>query len=445
MGHRAPTAARRAKSKKGNTMRKRSSQVVTAILGGGQGTRLQPLTQNRAKPAVPVGGRFRLIDIPISNSLHAGLDRIYLLTQFNTASLHRHIAQTYRFDTFSRGFVNILAAEQTVGNRDWYQGTADAVRQNLSRLTDGDPTEILVLSGDQLYLMDLGYFLRFHREKEADVSIAVKAVSREDARGFGIMRVDTGGRIVEFVEKPETDEELDALTPPPGTFEKMGLHDCDDSMLLASMGIYTFTTPALEAVLAEDESATDFGREIIPRAIEERKVYAFPYDGYWEDIGTIPSFHKANLDLVSPVPPLNLYDPERPIYTHARFLPGTKIQDCHIEQAVLAEGAILEGSQVTRSIIGIRAVLRKNSVLENTIFMGAGEYEPHGKPGEVPIGVGENCVIRNAICDLDVRIGDGVQLINKDGIDEFDGPNYAIRGGIIVVSKGATIESGTII
>ncbi len=426
-------------------MRKRTSQVVTAILGGGQGARLWPLTRDRAKPAVPVGGRFRLIDIPISNSLHAGLDRIYLLTQFNTASLHRHISQTYRFDTFSRGFVNILAAEQTVTNRDWYQGTADAVRQNITRLTDGRPSEILVLSGDQLYLMDLGSFLRFHREREASVSIAVKAVTREQAKSFGIMHVDENGRIIAFVEKPQEEDQLDELTPPKGTFERMGLHGCSDDMLLASMGIYTFTTEVLEDLL-DDGASTDFGREVIPRAIEEHAVYAFPYDGYWEDIGTIPAFHKANLDLVETVPPLNLYDAERPIYTHARFLPGTKIQHCDIEQAILAEGAILEGSRVKRSIIGIRAVLRKNCELENTIFMGAGSYEsPEEAEGKVPIGVGENCVIRNAICDLDTRIGDGAQLINEKGVEEYDAENYAIRGGIIVVPKGATIEPGTVI
>ncbi|HKK70551.1 MAG TPA: glucose-1-phosphate adenylyltransferase [Candidatus Krumholzibacteria bacterium] len=426
-------------------MRKRTSQVVTAILGGGQGARLWPLTRDRAKPAVPVGGRFRLIDIPISNSLHAGLDRIYLLTQFNTASLHRHISQTYRFDTFSRGFVNILAAEQTVTNRDWYQGTADAVRQNITRLTDGRPSEILVLSGDQLYLMDLGSFLRFHREREASVSIAVKAVTREQAKSFGIMHVDENGRIIAFVEKPQEEEQLDELTPPKGTFERMGLKDCSDDMLLASMGIYTFTTGVLEELL-DDGASTDFGREVIPRAIEQHAVYAFPYDGYWEDIGTIPAFHRANLDLVETVPPLNLYDAERPIYTHARFLPGTKIQHCDIEQAILAEGAILEGSRVRRSIIGIRAVLRKNCELENTIFMGAGSYEsPEEAEGRVPIGVGENCVIRNAICDLDTRIGDGAQLINEKGVEEYDAENYAIRGGIIVVPKGATIEPGTVI
>ena len=426
-------------------MRKRTSQVVTAILGGGQGARLWPLTRDRAKPAVPVGGRFRLIDIPISNSLHAGLDRIYLLTQFNTASLHRHISQTYRFDTFSRGFVNILAAEQTVTNRDWCQRPAAAVRPNITRLTDGRPSEILVLSGDQLYLMDLGSFLRFHREREAAVSIAVKAVTREEAKSFGIMHVDENGRIIAFVEKPQEEDQLDELTPPKGTFERMGLHGCSDDMLLASMGIYTFTTEVLEDLL-DDGASTDFGREVIPRAIEEHAVYAFPYDGYWEDIGTIPAFHRANLDLVETVPPLNLYDAERPIYTHARFLPGTKIQHCDIEQAILAEGAILEGSRVRRSIIGIRAVLRKNCELENTIFMGAGSYEsPEEAEGRVPIGVGENCVIRNAICDLDTRIGDGAQLINEKGVEEYDAENYAIRGGIIVVPKGATIEPGTVI
>ena len=419
--------------------------MVTAILGGGQGTRLYPLTRDRSKPAVPVGGRFRLIDIPISNSLHAGLDRIYLLTQFNPASLHRHIAQTYRFDTFSRGFVNVLAAEQTIKNREWYQGTADAVRQNITRLTDGEPTEIVVLSGDQLYLMDLGAFLRFHREKKAAVSIAVKPVSRDEARGFGIMRVDGHGKIVEFVEKPQDDETLDRLRPTPATFERMGLHPAQEGMLLASMGIYTFSTPVLETLL-EDESATDFGREIIPRAIDECPVFAFPYDGYWEDIGTIPAFHKANLDLVQPVPPLNLYDDERRIYTHPRFLPGTKIDRCEIEQAILAEGSILEGSRVKRSIIGIRAVLRRNSVIESSIIMGAGEYEEHDHREEGErIGIGENCVIRNAIVDLDARIGDGVQLINRDGIDEIDTDTYSIRGGIIVVPKGAVIPGGTVI
>lgn len=426
-------------------MRRRQSLVVTAILGGGQGTRLYPLTRDRAKPAVPVGGRFRLIDIPISNSLHAGLDRIYLLTQFNTASLHRHIAQTYRFDTFSSGFVNVLAAEQTIRNREWYQGTADAVRQNITRLTDGDPTEILVLSGDQLYLMDMGAFLRFHREMKAAVSIAVKPVSRDDARGFGIMAVDEHGRIVEFVEKPQDDATLDRLTPPRATFERMGLHPDRDDMLLASMGIYTFSTKVLEDLL-EDESATDFGREIIPRAIDECPVYAFPYDGYWEDIGTIPAFHKANLDLVEPVPPLNLYDPERRIYTHPRFLPGTKIDRCEIERAVLAEGSILEGSRVKRAIIGIRAVVRHNSVIENAVIMGASAYEEpdHRERGE-RIGIGENCVIRNAIVDLDARIGDGARLINEQGIDEYDTDDYSIRGGIIVVPKGAVIPSGTVI
>lgn len=425
-------------------MRRRQSQVVTAILGGGQGTRLWPLTRDRSKPAVPVGGRFRLIDIPISNSLHAGLDRIYLLTQFNTASLHRHVSQTYRFDTFSQGFVNILAAEQTINNTDWYQGTADAVRQNLSRLTDGGPSEVLVLSGDQLYLMDLGQFLRDHRERDADVSIAVQPVDRETAKGYGIMRVDAEGRIVEFVEKPQDDETLDRLTPPDGVFERLGLR-AQPGALLASMGIYTFKTGVLVELLQDDDS-TDFGREVIPRAIDDHRVFAFPYDGYWEDIGTIPSFHRANLDLALPVPALNLYDPQRPIYTHPRFLPGTKVQHCDIEQAVLAEGSILAGSRVRRSIVGVRAVLRHGSVIEDSIVMGAGRYEAESEEGGGErIGIGEDCVIRNAIVDLDARIGNGAQLINASGHQEFDADNYAIRGGVIVVPKGAVIPAGTVI
>jgi len=422
--------------------RRSSTEVVTAILGGGQGSRLWPLTAHRAKPAVPLAGKFRLIDVPISNSLHAGFDRIFVLTQFNTASLHRHIAQTYRFDTFSSGFVNILAAEQSMDNTDWYQGTADAVRQNIQRLLYLDPKDILILSGDQLYLMDLGSFLRCHREHEADVTIAVQPVRREEAGAFGIMRLDTDGRITEFVEKPQEPELLDHLTPSPAALDRLGLHAPEGSVL-ASMGMYTFKAEVLAQSL--DGDTKDFGREVIPRLISERRVYAFPYDGYWEDIGTIPAFHRANLELTQPVPPLNLYDPDRIIYTHPRFLPGTKVNRCEVEQAILGEGSILSGASVRRCIVGIRAIAREGTTLEDTVFMGASSYE-HAHPEDGPLlGLGQNCTVRNAILDLDCRIGDGCQLVNEAGVQDADGPNWAIRGGVIVVPRGAVLPPGTVV
>lgn len=397
---------------------------------------------HRAKPAVPLAGKFRLIDVPISNSLHAGFDRIFVLTQFNTASLHRHIAQTYRFDTFSSGFVNILAAEQSMENTDWYQGTADAVRQNIRRLTYLDPKDILILSGDQLYLMDLGAFLRCHREHDADVTIAVQPVAREDAGAFGIMRLDTDGRITEFVEKPQDPDLLDHLTPSAATLERLGLHAKEGSVL-ASMGMYTFKSEVLAESL--DGDTKDFGREVIPRIIAERRAFAFPYDGYWEDIGTIPAFHRANLELTLPVPPLNLYDPDRIIYTHPRFLPGTKVNRCEVEQAILGEGSILSGASVRRSIVGIRAIAREGSTLEDTVFMGASSYENEHPEDGPALGLGRDCIVRNAILDLDCRIGDGCRLVNEGGVQEADGPNWAIRGGIIVIPRGATVEPGTVV
>src|SRR5687768_17403159 len=290
--------------------------VVTAVLGGGQGSRLWPLTKTRAKPAVPVGGRFRLIDVPISNSLHAGVDRIYVITQFNSESLHRHIAQTYRFDIFSGGYVHILAAEQTVTNRDWYQGTADAVRRNLDRLNDQRPADILILSGDQLYLMNRSAFLEHHRRSRADLTVAFKPVPREQSSAFGIMRVDKDGRICEFVEKPKDPAVLDRFTLEQAQLASLGF-EAPAGSLLASMGIYVFRREILNKLLKGTEA--DFGHEIIPTAIGNHEIFAYGHTGYWQDIGTIPSFHRANLDLTQAMPPLNLYSPDRPIYTHPRF------------------------------------------------------------------------------------------------------------------------------
>ncbi len=414
--------------------------VVTAILGGGQGARLWPLTRHRAKPAVPVGGKFRLIDVPISNSLHAGANRIYVLTQFNSASLHRHIAQSYRFDMFSGGFVDLLAAEQGLGDRTWYQGTADAIRQNLGRLTSETTRDVLVLSGDHLYLMDLAAFVRRHRECEADITIAVSPVPRAEAHAFGIMQLDARGRIVEFVEKPKEESAKEALVPAPATREALGGAVPPDH-LLASMGIYLFRREVLEQLLTGTDGA-DFGHHVIPAAIGCRAVYAFAHPGYWRDIGTISAFYEASLDLTRPLPPLNLYSAERPIFTHSRFLPGTKINRCQVEQSILCEGSILTASLVRRSIVGIRAIVREDTEIESSIVMGAHAYSAE-QPGTPPLGIGRGCTIRKAIVDLGAYVGDGSRLVNTRGVEEEDGENHCIRGGVIVVPRGARIPAGT--
>jgi glucose-1-phosphate adenylyltransferase len=419
-------------------------KVVTAILGGGQGSRLWPLTRDRAKPAVPVGGKFRLIDIPISNSLQGGIDRIFVITQFNSASLHRHIAQTYRFDAFSSGFVNILAAELTTERRDWYQGTADAVRQTLPRLIEQNPPEVLILSGDQLYLMDISQFVRTHRQRQADLTIAVKPVTREEAPAFGILRLDASGRVVEFVEKPKEAAQLDALALDDQTQAALGF-PAPQGSLLASMGIYIFRPEVLSELLI-GSSTIDFGREVIPQALADYRVYAYPYEGYWTDIGTIPSFHQANLDLTLPLPPINLYDPNFRIYTHPRFLPGTKVNECFVQYSILSEGSILSGQRVTDSIIGIRAVVRAGSIVERSVIMGANAWEnspPEGQ--EVALGIGRDCEIRNSILDFNARIGDGCKLVNAAGVQNADAENYAIREGIIVIPKNAVLPPGTVI
>lgn len=421
-------------------------RVVTAILGGGQGARLAPLTRDRAKPAVPVGGKFRLIDIPISNSLHAGIDKVYVLTQFNSESLHRHIAQSYRFDAFRGGFVNLLAAEQNMTNRSWYQGTADAVRQNLTRLIDdNDPTEVLILSGDQLYLMEMREFVLAHRANQADLTIAVKPVTRDEAKGFGILRLDRTGRVVEFVEKPTSEAALDALALDESTRDALGF-EAPPGSLLASMGIYVFRPEVLREVLV-GSPYTDFGKEVIPASLGRIRVFAFPYDGYWTDIGTIPSFHQANLDLTVPLPALNLYDPSYPIYTHARFLPGTKINGCSVTRSVLCEGSIITGAKISDSIVGIRAIVQTGTSIERSIIMGANRFEPLAEASThaVKTGIGRDCSIRNAIIDFNARIGDGCKLLNEQKIEEAETENYSIRGGIIVVPKNAELPPGTVI
>ncbi len=412
--------------------------VVTAILGGGQGERLWPLTRNRAKPAVPLAGKFRLIDVPVSNSLHAGIDRVFVLTQFNSASLHRHIAETYRFDHFRGGFVSILAAEQTLENRDWYQGTADAVRQNLARLDESGARDVLILSGDQLYLMDLRAMVALHRERGADLTVAVSAVPRAQAKGLGVVRADRSGRIGEFVEKPEEDAVLDRFAADPETVRALGGKG-GAGTVLASMGIYVFRRDVLHQLL-DGNAAADFGKEVIPGAIPSRRAFAFLHEGYWRDIGTIPAFHEASLDLTRPLPPLNLYSPDFPIYTHPRFLPGAKVNRCQVEQSILCEGSIISDSRISNSIVGIRAVVREGCALESTILMGARALEPGGT-----LGLGRNCELRNAIVDLDAHIGEGSRLVNEKGVQDATAENHCIRGGIIVVPRGATLPPGTVL
>ena len=415
-------------------------RVVTAILGGGQGSRLWPLTRDRAKPAVPLASKYRLIDIPISNSLHAGIDRIYVLTQFNSGSLHRHIAQTYRFDSFSKGFVNILAATQSLDNRSWYQGTADAVRQNLDRLVYAGPSEVLILSGDQLYLMDMRAFVSRHRAVDADLT----AVPRSEAGDFGIMKVDAEGRVIDFVEKPQDEADVDELVVPTPTLVQLGLEPRPDACL-ASMGIYVFK-PEVLLELLQGTTATDFGHEVIPSAVPELRVFAFGYAGYWRDIGTIDTFHQANLELARPVPPLDLYDPNSPIYTHPRFLPPTKVSACEVRDSMISEGCILSGASIRESVIGVRSLVRAGAVIEQSVIMGANSYEwISSDPAKPPLGIGRDCVIRRAIIDLDTRIGEGTKLINADGVQQADHDDYCIRKGIIVVPRGSMLQPGTVV
>jgi glucose-1-phosphate adenylyltransferase len=415
--------------------------VVTAVLGGGQGSRLFPLTRDRAKPAVPLAGKYRLIDVPISNSLQAHIDRIYVLTQFSSASLHRHIAQTYRFDNFSHGFVNILAAEQSVTSSDWYQGTADAVRQNLGRLQESGAREILILSGDQLYLMELTDLVQSHRTHEADLTVAVKPVAAREAPGLGIMRIDRRGRILEFVEKPKDPAVIADLALDAATIEELELK-AEPGMLLASMGIYVFNTPTLASILTASH-ADDFGKEVIPAALHSHRVFGWVHTGYWRDIGTIGAFHEANLDLAKTLPELDLYSEEFPIYTHPRFLPPCKVNRCEISESTLADGSILSASRVHRSVIGIRAVLEEGSVVEESIVMGSTSYRRNHGP--VPTGVGRGCRVRRAIIDLDACVGDGSVLLNESGVEHADGENYYIREGIIVIPRRATLLPGTVI
>jgi len=414
--------------------------VLAVVLGGGRGTRLYPLTKLRAKPAVPIAGKYRLIDIPISNCINSGITRVFILTQFLSASLHRHVYQTYKFDIFSSGFIEILPAEQTLTSADWYQGTADAVRRQVIRFLSREPEDVLILAGDHLYRMDYSQFVNFHRESRADVTVAVLPVSAADAARYGILKTNDEGRIIAFREKPQSLEALE------------GLESCheDERPYLASMGIYTFRMDVLVRLL-EESSGEDFGRHIIPTAIESARVYAFPFDGYWEDIGTISAFYEANLALTRPHPPFDFYDPHRPIYTRSRFLPPSRIDDCRLERVVVADGCRLYNADIEECIVGLRSVVHPGAQLRQVVMMGADYYEDEDEKsenrrlGRPHVGIGKDTRIERAIIDKNARIGQGVIIRSQEGEPDREEEHHVVREGIVVITKNAVIPDGTVI
>jgi glucose-1-phosphate adenylyltransferase len=421
-----------------------NTEVLALILGGGQGSRLFPLTHQRSKPAVPIGGKYRLIDIPVSNCLHADLRRILVLTQFNSASLNRHIAQTYRMDLFSQGFVEILAAEQTPDNPHWFQGTADAVRQAARHFGRHEADYYLILAGDHLYRMDYCELVDAHIDRKADITIAAKPVSFDDAGSMGIFRFDRDGRIVDFEEKPKPERlrDIGRSIPPHATF---GGHS-DALPFMASMGIYVFSRDVLFEVLGQN-AATDFGREIIPAALDRYRVVPYLFRGYWADVGTVRAFYDANIMLTQPGAPFRFYDSRRPIYTHPRFLPGARFTDCTVRDAIVAEGCYLEGCAVERSVIGIRTNIQRGTTIRDSVLLGADFYEADDEAparGTAPkLGLGRDVTLERVIVDKNARIGDGARLVNEKRNQEADGDGYYIRSGIIIVPKDGVIPAGT--
>ena len=423
--------------------------VLTIVLGGGKGTRLFPLTMNRAKPAVPFGAKYRLVDIPLSNSIVAGFKKIYVLTQFNSASLHLHIANTYIFDSFTRGFCEILAAQQTLDHTGWYEGTGDAVRKNFIHFRVQKPSHYLILSGDQLYRMDLLDFFNRHVESGCDVSIATTTVTREQAVGLGILTVDKKGRITEFTEKPQMDRDITHMRIPPNLHpDKAQLEQGRE--YLASMGIYCFNADAMETAL--DNKHTDFGKEIMPMLIGRTAVSAYIYSGFWEDIGTIKSFYETNLDLASVNPAFNFYLEDSPIYTHKRDLPASKFNYCELRNTLAADGCIITNSRISNSLIGIRTIIEPDTVLDGVFCMGADYYESAQTRAEnvelrrPDFGVGRGSRVRHAILDKNTRIGEGCSIgQNPDALVDGDYDSYYIRDGVIVVPKNADLPSGTVI
>ena len=424
------------------------SKVICVIMGGGRGTRLHPLTAERCKPAVPLAGKYRLVDIPISNCLHSQLNRIFVLTQFNTASLHRHIQESYKFDPFGGGFVDILSAEQTQRGDSWYQGTADAVRQNLHHFDAQEEDLIIILSGDQLYQMDLSALIEQHRDTESGVTIAAKAMQREQVSGLGLMRVEDDLSILEFAEKPSDPKVIEGLT----LSDKLstGLPGYPDQQyVLANMGIYCFTMRVLREAL--DSPYTDFGGEVIPDLLGKVEMRGFIFDQYWEDIGTVRSFFEANLSLTDDVPPFNFFDGGNPVYSRARFLPASKINGMVMRRGIIAGGCIISECELERVVIGVRAMIDRGTVFKNVVMMGGDLFEndedrTKNRDLQRPdIGVGENCFIENAIIDKNARIGDNVRLSPEGKPDMFQSGDIIVRDGVLIVMKNGVVPSGTVV
>jgi glucose-1-phosphate adenylyltransferase len=415
--------------------------VLVVVLGGGRGTRLYPLTQLRSKPAVPLAGKYRLVDIPISNCINSGLRQIFVLSQFQSASLNRHVSRTYRFDPFSAGFVEILAAEQTELSMDWYQGTADAVRKQLHRFLRHGTEHILILSGDQLYVMDFRQIIDAHRNSGADITVAATPVSERDASEFGILQVDRSARVVDFVEKPRDTQILSRLALSDAEIKRHGVGK--DRRFLASMGIYVFRPEVLVRCL-DDPERIDFGKEIIPHSIQTRHVHSHFFADYWEDIGTIRMFYTANLELASARPPINLFDENKPIFTRPRFLPGTRIEGTRLRETIVCEGGHIEAESIESSIVGIRSIVGRGTRMSHVIMMGA-DYFDDAPEDAIPVGIGPGCVIERAIIDKNARIGEGVQIRNSENVQHADGDGYLIREGIVIIPKNGVLPAGTVI
>jgi len=421
------------------------TDVLTIILGGGRGTRLDPLTRTRSKPAVPIGGRYRLIDVPISNCLHAGLTRIFVLTQFNSASLNRHVAQTYRLDMFSKGFVEVLAAEQTTDSSHWFQGTADAVRQAARHFTTYDADYYLILAGDHLYRMDFSELIDAHIDRQADITIAAQPVSVDDAPGMGIFRFGADGQIAGFEEKPNRARlaELGSSVPAGAVFGAVA----PDKPFVASMGIYVFSRDIL-LDLIDAHPGIDFGKEIIPSTLATHRVHAYFYRGYWADVGTVKSFYESNIQLTRRGAPFNFFHPRRPIYTHPRFLPGSRVYASDVDEAIVCEGGYLDHCTVRESIVGIRTTIARGARVTRSVLLGA-DYYDEGVPSVADtrprLGIGRDAVLDGVIVDKNARIGDGARLVNERGVAEADGDGWCIRDGVIVVPKAAVIAPGTIV
>ncbi|HEY4414149.1 MAG TPA: glucose-1-phosphate adenylyltransferase [Verrucomicrobiae bacterium] len=425
-----------------------TSKVLCVIMGGGQGTRLFPLTKDRAKPAVPLAGKYRLVDIPISNCINSGFRRIYVLTQFNSTSLHGHISRTYKFDHFSSGFVEILAAQQTFTNTSWYEGTADAVRKNLIHFLDHDFDHLVILSGDQLYRMDFREVVDQHIDTGAEITIATIPVGKAEAKSLGIMQIAEDCRITRFVEKPKDEAVLDTLKVSDEVRLQQGVK-MDGDAFLASMGIYVFNRKVICELL--DNPLSDFGKHIIPHAIQSRRVFSYVYQGYWEDIGTIRSFFEANLDLVSELPRFNFFDMSAPIFSRPRYLPGSKINGAQIDHAVISDGCIINHASINKSIVGLRTLVGAGTELNRVIVIGSDYYESQDSveknraDGRPRIGIGAGCKIENAIIDKNARIGDNVTISPAGKADNMDHELYFIRDGIVIIPKDGVIPDGTVI